>query len=86
MPAANRTILTAARDDRPSFGCNADRKLTVFDACVLDSLDRGLTWQVVMDKARACVAENERALGVDASSSPQMSVGADVANLLVYAR
>lgn len=86
MPAANRTILTAARDDRSSFGCNAGRKLTIFDACVLDSLERRLTWQAVMDKARACVAANEQALGVDAPSRPQISVGADVKDLLVFSR
>jgi hypothetical protein len=86
MPAANRVILTAARDDRPSFGCNADRTLTVFDQCVLDSLDGGARWQGVMEKARACVAANERALHVDAPSEPQISIGADVTGLLVFPR
>ena len=86
MPAANRVILTAARDDRPSFGCNADRQFTVFDECVLDNLDGGSRWQVVMAKARACVEANERALDVDVPSQPQVSIGADVTGLLVFAR
>ena len=84
MPAANRIILTAARFDRPSFGCNAKRNLTVFDQCVLSNLDPGLRWQAAMDMISACVATNERTLGVEASSSPQISVGAAVANLRVF--
>jgi Peptidase C13 family len=84
MPTANRIILTAARDDRPSFGCNAKRNLTVFDQCVLSNLDPGLRWQAAMDMISACVATNERMLGVEASSSPQISVGAAVANLRVF--
>ena len=86
MPAPNRVILTAARDDRPSFGCNADRTFTVFDQCVLASLDGGLRWQSVMDKARGCVADNEAALGVEAPSQPQISVGAEVSGLRVFRR
>ena len=84
MPTANRIILTAARDDRPSFGCNAKRKLTFFDQCVLSNLDPGLRWQMARDRISACVATNERMLGVEASSSPQISVGAAVANLRVF--
>ena len=83
MPAANRVILTAARDDRTSFGCDAKRKYTVFDECILGSIERGLDWQAVMSKARACVSSNEQMLGV-VPSTPQISVGADVANLLVF--
>ena len=84
MPTANRMILTAARDDRPSFGCNAKRKLTFFDQCVISNLLSGLRWQVAMDRTRGCVATNERLLGIDASSSPQISVGAAVADLRVF--
>jgi len=86
MPAPNRVILTAARDDRPSFGCNADRKFTVFDQCVLDSLTGGSRWQAVMEKARGCVEANERALDVDAPSQPQISIGAEVGGLLAFPR
>jgi len=86
MPAANRVILTAARDDRPSFGCNADRRLTIFDECVLGSFEGGSRWQAVMEKTRACVEANESALHVDAPSQPQVSIGADVTGLLVFAR
>jgi len=84
MPAANRVILTAARDDRPSFGCNAGRQFTVFDQCVLDNLTGGSRWWTVMENARVCVDQNERALHVDAPSEPQTSVGAEVTDLLVF--
>ena len=43
-----------------------------------------LRWQAAMDMISACVATNERMLGVEASSSPQISVGAAVANLRVF--
>jgi Peptidase C13 family len=86
MPAANRTILTAARADRPSFGCNAHRVYTVFDECVLASLDRGESWRRAMDKTRACVSGNEFELGVKRPSEPQLSIGAAEKALRVFAR
>jgi len=85
LPAPNRTILTAARDDRPSFGCNAQQHYTVFDRCVLENLDRGEPWPAMMAKTRACVIEGERKFNVDEPSEPQMSIGQSVANLLVFA-
>jgi hypothetical protein len=84
MRAPNRTILTAARYDRPSFGCKANRHFTVFDECFLGSLERGLLWQSVMDRARACVEKSEAALGVEAPSQPQIAVGTDVAGIRVF--
>jgi hypothetical protein len=84
MPTPNRLILTAARDDRPSFGCNAKRQLTIFDKCVLGNLDPGLRWQAAMDRIRACVAANVQALGIEAASSPRISVGEAVADLKVF--
>jgi hypothetical protein len=84
LPAPNRVILTAARDDRTSFGCNAKREYTVFDQCVLGHLQQGARWQGAMLAIRACVAANEQELGVEAASSPQISAGADVADLQVF--
>jgi len=86
MPAPNRVILTAARDDRPSFGCNADRHYTVFDGCVLDNLERGAAWSAAMERIRHCVADNERALGIRSSSGPQLSIGAGAGKLLAFSR
>jgi hypothetical protein len=85
VPAVNRTILTAARDDRPSFGCNAHLEYTVFDHCILDSLERGIAWSVVMDRTRACVSGNEFDLRVAEPSEPQISVGSAVTDLRVFA-
>ena len=84
MPASNRVILTAARDDRTSFGCDDKRRFTVFDECLLGNFVRGLSWQAVMDRIRACVAWNEQAFGVQAPSSPQIWLGAEVADLRVF--
>ncbi len=85
MPEANRVILTAAREDRPSFGCSAEREFTIFDACILESLARKVEWRAIMERARGCVAESERLLGVETPSSPQMALGADVGNLRAFA-
>jgi hypothetical protein len=83
MPAPNRMILTAARDDRTSFGCDAERKFTIFDQCVLDNLDAGEHWQAAMEHIRACVAANEQTLDVE-PSLPQLSAGAAVTDLKVF--
>lgn len=83
MPAANRTILTAARADRPSFGCNAGLRYTVFDRCILDSMERGIRWLDVMSRTRQCVSARERSMG-ELPSSPQLSVGAAEAGLTVF--
>jgi hypothetical protein len=78
MPAANRTILTAARRDRASFGCNAQRQLTVFDECVLDNLEQGRAWQAVMEATRDCVVRQEDEANVRPPSVPQLFIGPSV--------
>jgi hypothetical protein len=83
MPAANRAILTAARDDRPSFGCNAGLRYTVFDQCVLDGMERGITWLDLMGRTRQCVSARERAMA-DRPSDPQLSMGSAAAGLKVF--
>jgi hypothetical protein len=86
LAAPNRVILTAARPDRPSFGCNANLRYTVFDQCVLSNLVRGALWDAVMDKTRACVSGNEFDMHVEAPSEPQIVVGAAETRLLTFAR
>ena len=83
MPAANRTILTAARNDRPSFGCNAGRQYTVFDECVLGSMERGIRWADLMGRTRHCVSAHEHAMGA-AASDPQLSMGRAAGGLKVF--
>jgi hypothetical protein len=83
MPAVNRAILTAARDDRPSFGCNAGLRYTVFDQCVLDNMERGIRWLDLMSRTRQCVSTRERAMGT-AASYPQLSMGPAAGGLKVF--
>jgi len=86
LPAANRTILTAAREDRPSFGCNAHLQYTFFDKCVLDNLQRDMSWRTVMDKTRACVSGTEFDMRVNAPSEPQLSIGDAESDLRAFSR
>jgi Peptidase C13 family len=82
MLASNRIILTAARADRPSFGCQADRTYTVFDECLLAALPRARLWRGVFDASLACVRQRERQMGV-LPSQPQHFFGSRVRNLPV---
>jgi len=80
MRAQNRIVLSAARADRPSFGCQADRTYTVFDECLLGALPRAPTWRAVYAASLGCVRARERQLQVLASQ-PQAWFGAAVRDL-----
>ena len=82
MLAPNRVILTAARADRPSFGCQADRTFTVFDECLLTALPRAVLWRGVFETSLACVRQRERAMGV-LPSEPRHFFGDRVRDLAV---
>jgi hypothetical protein len=82
MTAPTRFILTAARADRPSFGCQADRVYTVYDACLLGVLPRAATWDGVYRGTAACVSRRERELSV-LPSVPQAWFGAAVGGMRV---
>ncbi len=82
MQAPNRIILSAARADRPSFGCQADRTYTVFDECLLAALPRAPTWRAVYAASLGCVRARERQLQV-LPSQPQAWFGAAVRDLPV---
>lgn len=77
----NRAVLTAARADRPSFGCGAGYTYTVFDSCLLDALDviapRG--WTAVADTTAACVSAEEARLR-ERPSEPQRAIAPSLAN------
>jgi Peptidase C13 family len=80
MVKANRIVLTAARADRPSFGCAAERTYTVYDACLLGTLPHAATWRTAFAETRACVQMREHEL--DATPSfPQAWFGAAVRRL-----
>ncbi|MGH6937815.1 C13 family peptidase [Hypericibacter sp.] len=86
MRTPNRVILTAARRDRSSFGCNASLRFTVFDECILRAIDRGLPWQTVMDRSRACVTQHEEDADYHPASEPQLFIGQSVAQLTAFPR
>ena len=80
MRAPNRIVLTAARADRPSFGCEADRTFTVFDECLLSSLPHAGTWRATFERNLGCVRRRERWLNV-LPSQPQAYFGTRVRSL-----
>jgi len=80
MTAPNRIVLTAARADRPSFGCAADRTYTDYDACLLGTLAHAATWRAVYDETKDCVSRREQQLNEN-PSLPQAAFGAAVRNL-----
>jgi len=80
MVAPNRIVLTAARADRSSFGCAADRTYTDYDACLLGTLAHATTWPAVFGEVKGCVMRRERQFG-ERPSLPQAAFGAAVRNL-----
>jgi hypothetical protein len=82
MAKPNRIILTAARSDRPSFGCQPHRTYNFFDECLLSALPKFATWRAVFDGTRTCVRLMEQALE-ERPSEPQAYFGAAVADLPV---
>jgi Peptidase C13 family len=82
MARANRVVLTAARGDRPSFGCQVHRTYNFFDECLLGVLPQAATWRSVFDGADRCVRRMEHALGAR-PSEPQAYFGGTVAAMRV---
>lgn len=78
LRAPNRMILTAARRDRSSFGCGEGEVYPWFDACIIDSLPTATDFLELALSARTCVAEREKAAGIDTPSEPQLFVGSDM--------
>ena len=62
MARANRIILTAARRDRPSFGCGAGFQYTVYDRCLLQAMDHSTDWRSAYITIEDCVARRENEL------------------------
>ncbi len=76
----NRIIMTAARPDRPSFGCGAGRTYTVFDQCLLQAGRGARDWQQVANGTSRCVAQAEAQMR-ETPSQPQRFFGPQVAQL-----
>jgi hypothetical protein len=87
LPRGNRIIITAARRDRPSFGCGATDRFTFFDDCVLRALadETVAIWRAAQASAGACVVRRE-AQGGFVPSEPQISVGGEVAGMALPVR
>ena len=82
MKVADSFERRAARADRSSFGCAADRTYTVFDACLLGALPHATTWQAVFAETKDCVQRRERQ-DRETPSLPQAWFGAAVRDLAV---
>jgi Peptidase C13 family len=82
MARANRVVLTAAIETRPSFGCGAGFEYTVYDRCLLEAMDRATVWRAAYAMIRACVSAREREFGFQASE-PQAWFGGAVRGMPV---
>ncbi len=76
----NRIWLTAARDDRVSFGCGDEFELTYFDECLIGAWPKSKTWKQWFDRTTTCVRLKESELS-ESSSMPQAFFGAGVKEL-----
>ena len=85
MAGKNRIILTAARNDRPSFGCSAATTYTYWDECLIDNLPHSRTWSELSGGVKACISEKETRLGFD-PSYPQAYFGDAVKDLPILNR
>ncbi|MCA1715229.1 MAG: C13 family peptidase, partial [Gammaproteobacteria bacterium] len=75
-------IVTAAAEDRPSFGCGADATATYFGrAWLVEGLNRTGDFIVAYDAATRSIADRERQDG-HPPSLPQIDVGANIAQRL----
>lgn len=74
VEAPNRIILTAARSDRPSFGCGEGNDYTYYDACMLESWQKVHSFRQLYERTARCVRNKEAALKVR-PSEPQAYFG-----------
>jgi hypothetical protein len=82
MQKKNRIILTAARQDRTSFGCSAENEYTYWDSCLIDSLPGSESWKSLYGNIQQCVQTKESE-GHFKPSLPQAYFGEEVSNLKI---
>ena len=82
LAAPNRMILTAARQDRASFGCGGTSRYPYFDACVLASVDEAHDFRALAIRAKRCVARMEQQTQMSPPSDPQIFIGSRIASRL----
>jgi hypothetical protein len=83
MKRPNRTILTAARDDRNSFGCGVEDTYTFWDSCVIEALPRARTAAGLARDVGSCIRGKEKDRKL-AFSYPQAFVGSSMARLPLF--
>jgi peptidase C13-like protein len=82
MQKPNRIILTAAREDRTSFGCSAENEYTYWDGCLIDSLPASDSWKSLYGNIQRCVTTKE-SRGRFIPSLPQAYFGQQVSDLKI---
>jgi hypothetical protein len=82
MLKPNRIILTAARQDRTSFGCSRENEYTYWDGCLIDSLPKADTWKSAYGAIQQCVQRKESNTRFQ-PSFPQAYFGAQVSDLKI---
>jgi hypothetical protein len=82
MQKKNRIILTAARQDRTSFGCSTENQYTYWDSCLIDSLPKADNWKSLYGTIQQCVQTKESE-GRFKPSLPQAYFGEEVENLKI---
>lgn len=79
LQAPNRLILTAAREDRTSFGCGQTDRYPYFDKCVLSVWPYADGFPALGRAAQLCVAAREKKEHLGPPSEPQLWIGAEAA-------
>ncbi len=74
----NRYILTAAREDRNSFGCGVDNVYPYFDTCFLQTARTVTDWVALGEGVQACVAAREARENISRPSEPQLHIGNEI--------
>jgi hypothetical protein len=82
MQKKNRIILTAARQDRTSFGCSRENEYTYWDSCLIDSLPKSDSWKSLYGNLQQCV-ETKESRGRFKPSLPQAYFGEEVSDLKI---
>jgi len=78
LSAPNRFVMTAARPDRPSFGCGDNDHYTFFDNCWLDTVGSVGDFGSLANAIRVCVSRKEAEINAF-PSEPQLSIGQQIA-------
>lgn len=83
MKKNNRIILTAARPDRTSFGCDAKSEYTWWDRCLIEKLPSASTWQSLYQDVKSCVTDREKQSG-ERPSEPMAYFGSQIDQIGIF--